>query len=166
MTATRTPDAPLDAWRAYAAAHERLVRHLAREITRETGLSDADYAVLEVLAEAPGGRLRSRELRLALEWEKSRLSHQTRRMEQRGLLGRETCEADGRSADVVITELGRAAAARARAVRETSLRALVVDTLGAERVEGLAETAELLAARLARAADDDPYCRAALAADD
>ncbi|MFC6149426.1 MULTISPECIES: MarR family winged helix-turn-helix transcriptional regulator [Mumia] len=166
MTATPTTDAGMDAWRAYAAAHERLVRHLAREITRETGLSDADYAVLDALVDVPGGRLRSRELRLALEWEKSRLSHQIRRMEQRGLLARETCEADGRSADVVITPEGRTTSARARAVREASLRSLVLETLGADRVEGLAQTASLLGARLARAAEEDPHCRAALAAED
>ncbi|WP_370618780.1 MarR family winged helix-turn-helix transcriptional regulator [Mumia sp. Pv 4-285] len=164
MTATPT-DTSLDAWRAYAATHERLVRHLAREITRETGLSDADYAVLEALVDVPAGRLRARDLRLALEWEKSRLSHQTRRMEQRGLLARETCEADGRSADVVVTAEGREAAAQARAVREASLRSLVVDTLGPDRVDDLAETATLLGARLARAADEDPQCRAALAED-
>ncbi|MFD1826329.1 MULTISPECIES: MarR family winged helix-turn-helix transcriptional regulator [Mumia] len=166
MTATSTTSTSLDAWRAYASTHERLVRHLAREITRETGLSDADYIVLEALVEAPDGRMRSRDLRLALEWEKSRLSHQARRMEQRGLLARETCAADGRSADVVITQAGRQAAARARAIREESLRTLVLDTLGTDRVDVLAQTAELLAARLARATEEDPHCRAALAEDD
>jgi DNA-binding MarR family transcriptional regulator len=166
VTTTPTADQSLDAWRAYASAHERLVRHLARETARETGLSDADYCVLEALQEVPGGRLRSRELRLALEWEKSRLSHQTRRMEQRGLLSREACEADGRSAEAVITEEGRQAYARAREVREASLRALVLDSLGQDRVAELGETAELLGARLARAAAEDPQCRTALAEDD
>lgn len=166
VTATPTTETPLDAWRTYAAAHERLVRHLAREITRETGLSDADYCVLEALVDSPDGRRRSRDLRLALEWEKSRLSHQIRRMEQRGLLAREVCAADGRSADVVVTDEGRTAVARARAVREASLRALVLETLGPDRVERLAETGALLGARLTRAAEDDPQCREALDAED
>jgi len=50
----------------------------------DAGLSLGDFDVLVALSEAPGQRLRAFELAAVLEWEKSRLSHHVRRMEQRG----------------------------------------------------------------------------------
>jgi DNA-binding MarR family transcriptional regulator len=46
-------------------------------------LSAADFAVLVPLSEAPDRRLRARDLGRFLDWDRSRLSHQIRRMEQR-----------------------------------------------------------------------------------
>jgi len=161
----RTPSTPstpeLDAWRSHTAVHAQLAAHLARELTRATGLSEADHQVLDALLDAPDGRMRAMELRWALQWEKSRLSHQVARMAKRGLLDRVACAEDARGWDLALTGAGREAAARARRVREESVRRLVVETLGPERLARLAEAADLLAARLDRAADEDPACRAA-----
>lgn len=151
----------LDAWRRHTTAHGQLAAHLARELTRATGLSEADHQILDALLDAPGTRMRALELRYALQWEKSRLSHQVARMSARGLLERVACSEDARGWDLSLTADGREAAARARAVREESVRRLVVDTLGAERLALLAEAADLLAERLERAAEEDPACRAA-----
>ncbi|MFG1943848.1 MarR family winged helix-turn-helix transcriptional regulator [Nonomuraea sp. NPDC048826] len=161
MTATTASD--LAAWRAYSTAHDRLAAHLSRELTRATGLSEADYQILDALLDAPGGRMRALELRWVLQWEKSRLSHQVGRMAKRGLLGRESCAEDARGWDIALTAEGREAAARARQVREHSVRHVVLDTLGPDRLAGLAEAAALLSARLERAAEEDPSCRAARA---
>lgn len=159
MTATTASD--LAAWRAYNTVHTQLAAHLSRELTRATGLSEADYQILDALLDAPGGRMRALELRYVLQWEKSRLSHQVGRMAKRGLLTRESCVEDARGWDLVLTPEGRTAAARARQVREESVSRIVLDTLGPGRLAHLAETAALLAARLERAADEDPACRAA-----
>ncbi|GGL02451.1 hypothetical protein Sme01_47220 [Sphaerisporangium melleum] len=153
----------LEAWRRYTAAHAQLATHLSRELTRATGLSEADHQVLDALLDAPQGRMRALELRYTLQWEKSRLSHQVARMTGRGLVDRVACPQDARGWDIALTGAGREAAVRARRVREESVRRLVVDTLGAERLAGFAEAAALLATRLQQAALQDPDCRAARA---
>ncbi|MGW4641709.1 MarR family winged helix-turn-helix transcriptional regulator [Sphaerisporangium sp. NPDC004334] len=169
MTVQQQPPATarlseLDAWRGYTAVHAQLAAHMARELTRATGLSEADYQVLDALLDAPSARMRALELRWTLQWEKSRLSHQVARMRSRGLLERDACTEDARGWDISLTAAGRQAATRAREVREESVRRLVVGTLGAERLAHFAEAATLLAARLQRAAEQDPDCRAARAA--
>ncbi|WP_248964169.1 MarR family winged helix-turn-helix transcriptional regulator [Sphaerisporangium perillae] len=158
----RTPD--LDVWRSYTTVHAQLASHLARELTRATGLSEADYQILDALLDAPGARMRALELRWALQWEKSRLSHQVARMSARGLLERVACTEDARGWDISLTVAGREAAVRARQVREESVRGFVLETLGTDRMAHLAEVAALLSDRLARAAEEDPACRAERAA--
>lgn len=153
----------MDAWRRFSAVHAHLASHLARELTRATGLSEADYQVLDALLDAPGARARALELRWTLQWEKSRLSHQIARMVARGLLNRQACAEDARGSDIVLTDAGREAAKRARRVREESVQTFVLDTLGPERIASLTEVATLLAERLAKAAQDDPACQAACA---
>ena len=165
MNAPAVPPAAADLaiWRGYIATHERLMSHLARELTRETGLSEADFQVLAAFRDVPGARLRALDLRRALQWEKSRLSHQLARMACRGLVERQPCVADARGADIVLTAAGREAGQRARVVREELLRAVVFDVLGPARMANLAEATTLLAERLAQAARDDPACQEALA---
>ncbi|WP_265522774.1 MarR family winged helix-turn-helix transcriptional regulator [Oerskovia flava] len=151
------------AWRAYQRMQARLGQHLARELAQETGLSDADYDVLHALGDAPDGRLRAIELRLAVEWEKSRLSHQLRRMEQRGLVTREACSDDLRSWDVVLTDEGRDAVTRARCARVRSIHRHVLDRLTPDQVAALTDIADTLNAGLDTACSVAPERLAALA---
>src|SRR5947199_9866319 len=94
------------AWRGFLAMRSRLLSHLGRELQRQSGLSDADYAVLVELSEAPRRRLRLGALGARLDWEKSRLSKQISRMTGRGLVEREECATDGRGAFAVLTKTG------------------------------------------------------------
>lgn len=155
------PLSDMEVWRRYCLVQAHLMGYLARQLTRATGLSEADFQVLDALLDAPGQRARARELRWTLQWEKSRLSHQLRRMVARGLIDRQACAEDARGANVVLTDAGREAARRARQVREESLQAIVFDTLGPEHMARLHEVTTLLADRLARAAQEDPDCLAA-----
>jgi len=155
------PLSNMEVWRRYCLVQAHLMGYLARQLTRATGLSEADFQVLDALLDAPGQRARARELRWTLQWEKSRLSHQLRRMVARGLIDRQACAEDARGANVVLTDAGREAARRARQVREESLQAIVFDTLGPEHMARLHEVTTLLADRLARAAQEDPDCLAA-----
>jgi DNA-binding MarR family transcriptional regulator len=79
-------------------------------------------------------------------------------MVARGLVDRAACAEDGRGADVVLTAAGRVAARRVREVRARSVQALVLDTLGPERVAHLAEATTLIARRLAEEEQADPAC--------
>jgi DNA-binding MarR family transcriptional regulator len=96
------------AWRTFVDAHHLLEVHLTRRL-QESGLSGADYEVLAVLSEVDGERMSARELCNALGWEKSRLSHQVRRMQTDGLVSREPNPGDARSTMVCLLPAGRAA---------------------------------------------------------
>src|SRR5690349_9681292 len=85
----------LAAWRTSVRMLELLRSRLEQQLQADSGLSLADYAVLSVLSETPGGRMRLYELGQAVNWEKSRLHHQLARMAKRGLVDREPCGSRG-----------------------------------------------------------------------
>jgi DNA-binding MarR family transcriptional regulator len=97
------------AWRAFMHARHQLNAYLNQLLLQDSGLSDADYEILAVLSEHPTGHMPAQELGALVRWEKSRLSHQVRRMQQRGLLVREPNPADGRSALICLLPAGRRA---------------------------------------------------------
>jgi len=136
------------AWRSYLELQRRLSRHLAQQLQRDAGLSEADYEVLVNLSEAPGHRLRSFELCDVLGWEKSRLSHHLTRMERRGLVTREECRTDARGADVVLTAEGQTTIERAAPRHVAEVRERFVDPLGPERLAGLEEICTIVLAGL------------------
>jgi DNA-binding MarR family transcriptional regulator len=92
-------------WRAYLAMTGRLQSAMNRELQASCGLTLPDYDVLVALSD--GGRLRISELGRVLGWEQSRLSHQLRRMRERGLVRRTETADDGRGACVELTAAGR-----------------------------------------------------------
>ncbi len=142
------PDSQRAAWASYQRMRVRLAARLNRDLARETGLSEADYEILAALAGTPHESVRALALRCGLEWEKSRLSHQLRRMEQRGLVVREKRRDDSRGADVRLTESGRRLAAEARAAYERAIRRHVVDVLSPDQLAALGEVSEALLAPL------------------
>lgn len=135
-------------WDAYQRMRIRLSGRLNQEIGRATGLSEADFEILSWLLESPDESVRALELRCGLEWEKSRLSHQLRRMEQRGLVRREECAEDNRAAMVRITGAGRERVEAARSIYERAVGRLVMDALTGEQVAQLGEIAETILQKL------------------
>ena len=97
------------AWRAFMHARHRLNASLNQQLLQDSGLSEADYEILAVLSEHPTGQMPAQELGALVQWEKSRLSHQVRRMQERGLIVREPNPADGRSAMICLLPAGRRA---------------------------------------------------------
>ena len=95
------------AWRTFVHAHHELMLRLQRHLQADSGLIAADYEVLAVLSSHPEGRRPAQELAGMLRWEKSRLSHQVRRMEEQGLVDREVNPADARSCVVRLLPAGR-----------------------------------------------------------
>jgi len=130
------------AWRGLMNLQAQLGAHLRRSLVRDSGLSDADYEVLVHLSEAPDDRLRIFELVRALQWEKSRLSHQLRRMEQRGLLERSECPTDGRGAFVSLTPEGRASIVAAAPRHVAEVRRHFVDVLTPDQLDAMAEISD------------------------
>lgn len=148
MTNTGIPTAQSSAWASYQRMRVLLSGRINRELSRKTGLSEADFEILFALTEVPDESVRALALRCGLAWEKSRLSHQLRRMEERGLLTREDCLEDNRGSVIRVTEAGRRLASEARGHYEAAVRRYVIDVLTPEQLEALGAISETLLAQL------------------
>ena len=136
------------AWRAFMHAHHQLVAHLNRGL-QESGLSGADYEVLAVLSSLDGDRMPSHELCTTLGWEKSRVSHQVRRMEKDGLISREPNPDDARSTVVHLLPAGRAAIETAAPEHVADVRRNFIDLLSPAELEMFAALNERILQHLA-----------------
>ncbi len=130
-----------DAWRAYLDMNAKLTARLNREMQEQSGISIADFSVLVQLSEHLDARMRVLELARALGWEKSRLSHQLTRMQQRGLVERSNCNEDRRGAWIVLTDRGRSTVEEAAPRHVESVRRYLFDELNPEQVEALGQIA-------------------------
>ena len=116
-------------WRTYVRMSSLLPAQLNRQLQRDSGLTLPEYEVLVQLSEAPERRLRPFQICEALNWEQSRLSHQLTRMQRRGLVTRQECEADGRGAFVVLTPAGANSIESAAPGHVAAVRQLIFDRL-------------------------------------
>jgi DNA-binding MarR family transcriptional regulator len=122
-------------WHAVRTFSEDTLARVAHDVLEATGLSAADYGVLSTLNDYGNGRLRQRELAIALNWDKSRISHQLARMQERKLLSRtKTAEHGSR---VELTALGRAAFAEARPAHADAVRRHLIDRLTSEQAAAI-----------------------------
>lgn len=128
-------------WRAYLDMSAKLTARLNKEMQDQSGISISDYAVLVQLSERDDARMRVLELARALGWEKSRLSHQLTRMQQRGLLERSFCTEDRRGAFIVLTDKGRETVEAAAPRHVESVRRYMFDELTPEQVGVLQQIA-------------------------
>ena len=135
-------------WRQWLRLNALLPAALHRELQAEAGLSLPDFDVLVHLTDTEQGRVRVNDLARALQWERSRVSHHVRRMEQRGLVAREECEDDGRGAFVVLTPEGRAAIEQAAPGHVATVRRLVFDGLSRREVRTMATAIDKVLAQL------------------
>jgi DNA-binding MarR family transcriptional regulator len=129
------------AWRGLITLHRELMVRVNRRLQLDSQLSGADYEVLVALSEAPDGRMRPFEMLEALQWEQSRLSHHIGRMQNRGLVMREECSADGRGSVIVLTPSGRATIEAAAPAHASAVRALLFDALSPAQVAALEDIA-------------------------
>jgi DNA-binding MarR family transcriptional regulator len=147
------------AWRAFIDAHQQIEVHLNRRL-QESGLSGADYEVLAVLSAIDGDRMPARRLSNALNWEKSRLSHQLRRMQKDGLISREPNPDDARSTMVCLLPAGRAAIEKAAPGHVADVRRTFIDLMTPTELDLLATLNERILHHLATdhdsPADDEP----------
>jgi DNA-binding MarR family transcriptional regulator len=143
------------AWRAFMHAHHQLVAHLNRGL-QESGLSGADYEVLAALSANDGACMPARDLCNALGWEKSRVSHQLRRMQDDGLVSREPNPDDARSTMVCLLEVGRAAIEKAAPRHVEDVRRNFVDLLTPAELDILAALNERVLHHLATNYDPPP----------
>lgn len=114
---------------------------ISRDLRTDSGLSETDYDVLSTLSESGADQWRARELSARLLWSTSRLAHQVRRMEKRGLVRRRGTANDARGATVALTEAGRAALRAAAPPHVESVRRYLIDVLSPAEVRTLGRIA-------------------------
>jgi len=137
-------------WQKYRDLQRELQSAQDRQLIRDSGLSGADYALLVPLSESPDGLVRARDLGLTVGWERSRISHQIRRMEERGLVTREACPDDARGSMVRLTAFGRATIESAAPAHVETVRRYFFDPLSRDEVETLGALFGRMLAALSR----------------
>jgi DNA-binding MarR family transcriptional regulator len=95
----------MEAWHSLLQAHATLMRQLAIDLERETGLALADFDVLAQLS-AAGGELRMTELAARALISRSGMTRRVARLVDEGLVDRRTTGADGRGVVVALTDVG------------------------------------------------------------
>ncbi|AWH95776.1 MarR family winged helix-turn-helix transcriptional regulator [Dietzia psychralcaliphila] len=135
-------------WRRYREVNQLLDLAIERQLQRDASMSQSDYSVLVSLSEADGRGLRARDLGAALGWDRSRVSHQVRRMEGRGLVAKGECAEDGRGTIVTLTKEGAEAIARVAPMHVAKVRELLVDVLTEDEIGTLTEIFERVVTRI------------------
>jgi DNA-binding MarR family transcriptional regulator len=126
-------------WRAYLDASIRLMNALGRQLEQDSDLSLSEYEVLVQLSESPGRTMRMSQLAAEVVNSRSRLTHTVRRMEERGLVERQTCVDDGRGVNCVLTREGFARLEAAAPGHVEAVREHLVDLLDDEQFRALCE---------------------------
>jgi DNA-binding MarR family transcriptional regulator len=148
--------AELRAWVAYMRVQLRLNYEINRQLHRDSGLSLADYHVLNALKCAPGHKLQLTDLAAMIGWERSRASHQLRRLCDRGLTKRIQSEGDGRATDAVLTKEGMNAVVAAATGHVALVEKLFFEPLPDELVSPFAAALEHIRAHLDPSASGPP----------
>ncbi len=136
------------AWRAYRRMQEALAAQLARDLARDSNLSDPDYEVLSTLSEKAGHRWQLRELAAKMLWSRSRLSHHIARMEQRGLVARADDPDDRRGCMISLTDQGLRVLEKAATFHVASVRRHFVDLLTADELASLTQMSQRISDHL------------------
>jgi DNA-binding MarR family transcriptional regulator len=130
------------AWLAFMRVQLRMNFEMNRQLQADSDLSLADYDVLNALFDSPGSVLSVAALSARLGWERSRLSHHTKRMTGRGLIRTGPAAHDGRVTEISLTGAGRRALEDAAPGHVDLVRRLFFDRLDREVVEKLGAALE------------------------
>jgi DNA-binding MarR family transcriptional regulator len=145
------------AWVTYMRVQLRMNYEMNRQLQRDSGLSLADFHVLNALCSTPDYKPQVTDLAAFIGWERSRLSHHLRRLCDRGLAKRVQSEGDGRATDAVSTEKGMSAVVAARPGHAALVRRLFFDALPDELVSPLTAALEQIEASLNRGSSQPPF---------
>ena len=142
--AAPTGEAELDeveqaAWRGLVRVHAALVKELDAELEARHRLPLTSYEVLCQLRHSPHGKLRMAELAEYALLSRSGMTRLIDRLEREGMVGRTTCDKDGRGCYAVLTEQGRDAVDRARATYLAVVRAGFLRHFSAAELRGLGD---------------------------
>jgi DNA-binding MarR family transcriptional regulator len=129
-------------WHAFKLMGDDVVRRVGRDIADATGLSGPEFGVLSRLGNLGKGEMRQQTLAEMMDWDKSRLSHQLTRMQERALIKRRY--ADKNTVLVVLTKLGREKLDAARPIHAESVRRNLLSRLNEEQIATIVRVSNLL----------------------
>jgi DNA-binding MarR family transcriptional regulator len=132
----------LRVWHAFLLMGEDVLGRVGRDIAQATGLSGPEFGVLSRLAALGKGEMRQQALASVMAWDKSRLSHQLTRMQERALIERR--HTDGKTVLVVLTQLGREKLDAARPIHADSVRRNLLSRLTQEQIDTIVRVSNLL----------------------
>lgn len=144
-------------WRASLGVLNLLPLYLERDLQQLHGLTVHDYEILVRLSEAPERRIRLTELAGLSHQSKSRLSHQMTRMENAGLVVRESCAADRRGQWAVLTDKGWDRLVKAAPDHVESVRRHYIDLFTNEQKQVVGEAFQTIVEHL-RGVDNGQTC--------
>jgi len=121
-------------WLALSALMEALPPALNAQLKRDNGVNSFDYMVMAGLSESSGRAALMSDLAAFVAGSISRLSHALTRMEGRGWVVRRPFPDDGRQTQVLLTDAGMELVVAAAPGHVRTVRKLVVDPLGAEKM--------------------------------
>jgi DNA-binding MarR family transcriptional regulator len=137
----------LGTWETLHTVTEKLKREVGRDLWADAELSDTEFTVLAHLRLSPEG-VRPGACAQAIGWDSSRLSHQLRRLEKRGLVERRADPDDGRAAVLVMTHAGQEVYRKAIGPHLRSAQKWFAAALTPAQLEGLAEGLNVLQAHI------------------
>jgi DNA-binding MarR family transcriptional regulator len=132
----------LRVWHAFQIMGAEVLARVGRNLTAEVGLSGPEFGVLSRLAGIGKGQMRQQALAECMGWDKSRLSHQLTRMQQRGLVQRQS--SDSRTVTVVLTRQGQKTLDAAAPVHAESVRRNLLSRLSKEQTATLVRISNIL----------------------
>jgi DNA-binding MarR family transcriptional regulator len=132
----------LRVWHAFKIMSDEVMGRVARDLTEGAGLSGPDFAVLSRLAHIGKGEMRQQDLARAIGWDKSRLSHQLTRMQERELIERH--DSGNRIVLIKLTKLGENALAAARPIHAESVRRNLLSKLTSEQIATMVRVSNIL----------------------
>lgn len=142
MTTKLLSPQELRVWHAFLFMNEDVMGRVARDIAQATELSGSEFGVLSRLAAVSKGEMRQQALATLMSWDKSRLSHQLTRMQERGLIERRPI--DGKTVLVVLTNLGREKLDAARPIHAASVRRNLLSRLTQDQINTIVRVSNLL----------------------
>jgi DNA-binding MarR family transcriptional regulator len=136
------------AWYAYMKVQLRLRYEMNRQLRDDSGLSLADYDVLVALTSADGGTMTVSDLAIRIGAERSRVSHQVRRLAGDALVTASPNADDRRATDVSLTSTGRELLLRASPGHIDFVRGVFFDALEPHQRDVIAQVFEKIYDRL------------------
>jgi DNA-binding MarR family transcriptional regulator len=138
----------LDSWLSVVRLMTWLPWSIDQQLQRDAKLGMVEYQVLAMLSESPERTRRMSSLAEVTNASLSRLSRVVTRLEERGLVRRETDSRDGRFTNAILTEDGLQALAAAAPGHVAHVRSLVIDVLSPERLRTIGRDAERILSRI------------------
>lgn len=138
----------IETWLKFRAVVELYPGLLDAQLRRNSQLTHMEYQVLAMLSEVPDRTLRMTALAARTTSSLTRMSHVVTRLQQRGVVARSACAADGRATNVTLTDAGHALLVAAAPGHVTQVRESFLDALTDEQLTQLDAISDAILARI------------------